>query len=114
MERRILIYAPTGRDAALVAQVLGRAGIDAHVCADAARLRTALQEGAGAVLTVHEALGSGGFAVLHATWRAAGLVRPADPDDDGVRRRARLEANVRERLGNVIMLERPVQHHRRC
>jgi signal transduction histidine kinase/ActR/RegA family two-component response regulator len=109
MEHRILIYAPTGRDAALVAQVLGRAGIDAHVCADAARLRTALQEGAGAVLTVHEALGSGGFAVLH-DYVAAQPAWSDLPILMMTAYRAELDwpAGVGDRLGNLIMLERPV------
>ena len=53
---RILILAPVGRDAALAAQILARAGLFAHACADVSELCQALAEGAGALLLTQEAL----------------------------------------------------------
>ena len=61
METRILIYAPTGQDGPLAAKVLALAQIASHVCATLADLAAQLELGAGAVLTVEEALGPGGF-----------------------------------------------------
>nr|WP_315253153.1 hypothetical protein [uncultured Duganella sp.] len=64
METRILIYAPTGQDGPLAAKVLAMAAIDSHVCVSLSALEQELERGAGAVLTVEEALAPGGFQLL--------------------------------------------------
>jgi two-component system, sensor histidine kinase len=55
-QERILILAPTGRDAFLVETVLNQGGIHSHSCADMAQLCCELSAGAGAVLLAEEAL----------------------------------------------------------
>ena len=64
MEKRVLIYAPTGQDATLAAKVLAMAAINSHVCRSLAELAAQLERGAGAVLTVEEALAPGGYKLL--------------------------------------------------
>jgi signal transduction histidine kinase len=54
--QRVLILAPTGRDATAIAEVLSRAGMQSLICADAAALTDALTDGAGAAMVAEEAL----------------------------------------------------------
>jgi signal transduction histidine kinase/CheY-like chemotaxis protein len=56
LEHRILILAPVGRDARLIAELLQRAGIAAFVCTRPADLVRELALGAAAVLLTEEAL----------------------------------------------------------
>jgi signal transduction histidine kinase/ActR/RegA family two-component response regulator len=56
LEHRILIHAPVGKDARLIAELFGRAGMDCHVCADLAALVEELERGAGALLVGDEAI----------------------------------------------------------
>ena len=53
---RILILAPSGRDARLAEQTLARSGLSRQVCADFDQLRREITSGAGAVLIAGEAL----------------------------------------------------------
>jgi PAS domain S-box-containing protein len=53
---RILILAPSGRDARLAEQALARSRISSKVCADLHQLRREINSGAGAVLIAAEAL----------------------------------------------------------
>jgi signal transduction histidine kinase/ActR/RegA family two-component response regulator len=55
-EERVLILAPTGRDASLACQVLGGAGIGCTACQDGAELESAIGVGAGTVILTEEAL----------------------------------------------------------
>ncbi|HEX7181246.1 MAG TPA: ATP-binding protein [Thermoanaerobaculia bacterium] len=55
-EERILILAPTGRDAVLACQVLSQAGLSSFACADEKALYDEVQAGAGAVILADEAL----------------------------------------------------------
>ena len=55
-EQRILVLAPTGRDATLACELLSGAGLAAVPCRDAAALCQQLEAGAGAVLLTEEAL----------------------------------------------------------
>lgn len=56
MEKRILIYAPTGSHAAQAAQLLQTAGIDSCACGDMTALLRELDAGAGAVAVAQDAL----------------------------------------------------------
>ena len=110
METRILIYAPTGQDAPLAAKVLAKAAIDSHVCRTLAELTTELQLGAGAVLTVEEALPPGGDKLLQdyvaqqPDWSDLPimLLTHRGADSPTVRKAV---AN----LGNLSLMERPVR-----
>ncbi len=56
---RILILAPSGRDARLAAQTLARSGLSGQVCTDLGQLHQEIAAGAGAVLIAGEALPRG-------------------------------------------------------
>ncbi len=112
LDHRVLIRAPTGRDATLAADVLVQAGIRAEICGDAGVLCTWLDAGAGAVLIAEEALDDTATRQLCAAlerqprWSDVPLVVLA--------RTGRRIANavgaldLIDRLGNVVLLERPV------
>jgi signal transduction histidine kinase/ActR/RegA family two-component response regulator len=110
METRILIYAPIGQDAPLAAKVLGVAAIDSHVCTTLSELETELERGAGAVLTVEEALASGGFQLLQGCvarqpdWSDLPIIllTHSGADSPAVRQAAAV-------LGNLSLIERPVR-----
>ena len=55
-ERRILILAPTGKDATLTQSILRRAGVDSMTCRSLEQLCDEIQEGVGAVLLAEEAV----------------------------------------------------------
>jgi PAS domain S-box-containing protein len=109
-QRRILILAPTNKDAALTSDVFAQAGIGTHVCATAADLVAELPRGAGAVLLAEEILDNVGIAHLVAAlhsqepWSDLPLLlltrHGADSD-------AALQALTA--LGNVTLLERPTR-----
>ena len=109
-ERRVLILAPTGKDAPLTRDILGRAGIDAHICSDIADLRTTMEAGAAAILLAEEALwGRGGEQIISAL-----ASQPAWSDLPVLvlaRHGADSPTIVRalELLGNVAILERPTR-----
>lgn len=110
METRILIYAPTGQDAPLAAKVLAMAAIDSHVCTTLPELAQQLEQGAGAVLTVEEALAPGGLQLLQAC-----VLRQPDWSDLPIILLTHNGADspvVRQAvagLGNLSLMERPVR-----
>jgi signal transduction histidine kinase/CheY-like chemotaxis protein len=55
-ESRVLLLAPTGRDALLASRVLSEAGIDACACANPEALQEGIRQGAGAVLVTEDGL----------------------------------------------------------
>jgi signal transduction histidine kinase/CheY-like chemotaxis protein len=110
METRILIYAPTGQDAPLAAKVLALAAIDSQVCATLAQLEEELERGAGAVLTVEEALAPGALQLLQTCverqpdWSDLPIILLThNGADSAVVRRAITG------LGNLSLMERPVR-----
>jgi len=109
LEDRVLIFAPTGRDAALTRDLLAGAGLAAAVCPDEGGFFTELQRGAGAAVVVDEALSP--LTVYHlldvlgsqGPWSDLPLIvfTRRDSTDDVL---ATLEP-----LGNSTLLERPVR-----
>jgi signal transduction histidine kinase len=111
-ERRVLVVAPTGRDARLICTLLQRTQVACETCTPEALLHE-LQRGAGAVVIAEESLTAQAVDDLALVLRdqpswsdlplvlltAAGRVTSAT-----VHRKA-----VREPLGNVLLLERPVR-----
>src|SRR5712692_6453900 len=67
---RILLLAPTGRDAKLMARILGEAGFATAICSDVPHLCAELQRGGGAAVAAEEALGRSGSAHLKAALAA--------------------------------------------
>jgi signal transduction histidine kinase/ActR/RegA family two-component response regulator len=110
MEQRILIYAPTGQDAPLAAKVLASAQIDSHVCLTLAELGEQLEQGAGAVLTVEEALARGGYKLLQnfvarqPDWSDLPIVLLTHRGADSPQVRQAVAG-----LGNLSLIERPVR-----
>jgi signal transduction histidine kinase/ActR/RegA family two-component response regulator len=110
MEKRILIYAPGGQNAALTEKVLAMAHISSFICRSVADLREQLQLGAGAVVTVEEALSASGFRVLsdhvqnQPNWSDLPILLLAQKGGDSLLVRRAVAS-----LGNLTLLERPVR-----
>ena len=109
-EVRILVLAPTGRDGELTTAILREGGFEAEPCPTPARFVEALRGGAAAAVIAEEALVAPEFAEVERLLRTQPLwsdlplvILSAAPSS-----RARLRLLV-ERLGNVTLLDRPVQ-----
>jgi signal transduction histidine kinase/ActR/RegA family two-component response regulator len=111
VERRVLIHAPRGRDAAVVQQVLQGIELVAVVCESAEAMLAALDEGAAAAILTEESL----LQVPEAPLRAWLMAQPSWSDfpfivlasrDAGGRSRQALA--LLQTLGNAFVLERPV------
>ncbi len=111
VDQRVLILAPRGRDAAVMAQVLATTSQPAHVCDSLDALVASLADGAGVALATEEALAGANHQPL-VQWIAS---QPAWSDFPIVvlatkqhgRRSAQALAMLRD-LGNVVILERPL------
>jgi len=109
MEKHVLIYAPVGRDAELAAGILASAGIACNTCSSVEDLIARIEEGAGAVLIVEEALAGtmqplAAYVDRQPTWSDLPILVLARPGAD-----APALAPALDRLGNVTLLERPVR-----
>ena len=111
MAERILILAPRGRDGRVIQDVMQRAGITCQVCDDLACLHACLQGNVGGALVTEEALSGPGVEPLLALcdaqppWSDIPFIVLATRQAG---RRSAIAAGVLERLGNVVLLERPV------
>jgi len=112
LEARVLVLAPTGRDAELIESVLGKAGFSSLNCADMASLCRELATGAAAALVAEEALRDS----ARERARLAGFLAAQPPWSDmpvlvlthtGADSPAALQAVAD--LGNVTLLERPLR-----
>lgn len=110
MENRVLIYAPSGQDAVLASKMLTLAGVDNLITPSAGELAEQLLRGVGAVLTVEEALSSGGlkaigeFVQSQPGWSDVPIVLLTNRGPDSLSVRQAIGV-----LGNVTLLERPVR-----
>lgn len=110
---RILVLAPTGRDAELMAKILGEAGFATATCSSVSHLCAELQRSAGAAVAAEEALGRSGSAHL----KAALAAQPSWSDLPltillGVHASPASSQGLLADLGqhgNVTLLERPVR-----
>lgn len=111
LEERILILAPHGRDAQVIAQTLTRERLNCQISADYPTLMHELACGAGAALITEEALTGADFTQLHRwveqqeSWSDFPFVILSARQYDQKRNPV---LNVLERLVNMILLERPV------
>ena len=109
-ERRILLCAPFGKDAQLACGVLEKAGLGCFVCKTIPELIEELQKGAGAILTVEEALPAHEAAPLsdylarQPTWSDLPILILTKPGGESP-----WIEGAYERLGNLTLLERPVR-----
>jgi signal transduction histidine kinase/CheY-like chemotaxis protein len=110
-EHRVLILAPRGRDAAVIEQLLAKSGTPTCICPDVEAWVGELRNGAAATIVTEEALAEADTAALDAwvdqqpPWSDFPFVMLATRQAG--RRPARAAAII-ERLGNVVLLERPI------
>jgi len=111
LERRLLILAPTGRDAPLARGVLAETGVRCVACTDLGQLMHELERGAGALLVAEEAIGGpselyalGERLARQATWSDLPILLLAHTGADSPLVRQAVRA-----MGNVTLLERPVR-----
>ena len=111
MERRVLIHAPRGRDAAVVQKLLHDIDLLSVVCTSADQMLAALDEGAAAAILTEESLVEVPEAPLRAwltaqpSWSDFPFIVLASRDVGG---RSRQALKMLQTLGNAVVLERPV------
>ena len=113
IEMRVLILAPVGRDAQLLAATLAGLNIDSDIAADGDLLLAKLREGAGGAIIAEEALKADQVKAL-AAWLTSQppwsdmpfivLTSSGRPTPQSERRAHELQT-----LGNVTLVERPVR-----
>jgi len=111
LERRVLVLAPTGRDASLTRELLAEHGIRTFTCSDLLQLVGEFAQGAGAILISEEALPHqeqlyflGDRLGRQPPWSDIPVLLLARTGADSQSVRQTLRA-----LGNVTLLERPVR-----
>ncbi len=113
LEMRVLVLAPIGRDAALLAGTLAALEIETAISGDAATLLRMLTEGAGSAIIVEEALTPdllpdlGAWVESQPAWSDTPfivLTSSGRPTDESHRRAQQLQP-----LGNFTLVERPVR-----
>ncbi len=110
LEQRVVIFAPVGKDARLIEQVLGQARLACHICLDLGGVVQELQQGAAALFVIEEAFNDEflreltGFLAVQPTWSDLPVLVLSKEglDSPGIQR-------IFERVGNVTLLERPVR-----
>jgi signal transduction histidine kinase/ActR/RegA family two-component response regulator len=112
LSERILILAPTGRDAELACAALRTAGLAAEICPAIEGLCTAVEHGVGAAMVTEEALDAAGMRCLRETLER----QPAWSDLPLMifTSKPSVELTVRsfEQLGaraNITLIERPIR-----
>lgn len=108
----LLILAPTGRDGAGAAALLGRQEIGCRVCPDLDALCAAIGEDTGAVLVADEALAQVDLSTMALRLAAqppwSDLPFVVLTQGGAAARRTLVELRLPEALGNVVFLERPL------
>jgi signal transduction histidine kinase len=112
-EMRVLVLAPKGRDASLLAETLRKSGASVQICTDTEMLLQMLEEGAAAALMTDEVLSStavarlGEWLVKQPPWSDMPFIVLTSSGVADAPRAAR--AHQLRALGNVTILERPVR-----
>ncbi len=110
---RILILAPRGKDARLLSSLLDRASLTNQVTTSVQELVDAIQHGAGVALIAEEALTSNSISQLaevlrhQPRWSDFPLIVLTVSGE--VTGRSQKRRAMREPLGNVLLLERPLR-----
>ena len=108
-EQRILLLAPTGKDARLTKSFLVEAGLVCTVCSNISAMCIELEAGAGSLVVTEEALTGAGMRQLQAalahqlTWSDMPIVVLTSGSGNST-----VSAYALEHLGNVMLLDRPV------
>ena len=110
-ESRVIVMAPRGRDAAVIEQVLARSGTSTTTADDPLVLLEALRVAAGAAIVTEEAISDETFGALfdwldrQPPWSDFPLIVLVTKR---IGNRPESAAARVERLGNVVLLERPI------
>jgi len=110
---RVLILAPIGRDGPATAELLKRSDVASHVCADIEGLMAELPRGAAALFVAEEALSRGDLTPLTSwvtfqpPWSDLPVIVLTSRRQD--RAVTTWRSDIVFNLGNVTLLERPVQ-----
>lgn len=110
LELRLLVCAPYGKDAVLACRALEQAGLHCHVCKTLTELVEELHRGAGAVLTVEEALPRAAAGPLikylstQPTWSDIPILVMTKPGGESP-----WTFDAYEWLENLTLLERPLR-----
>jgi signal transduction histidine kinase len=111
IETRVLVFAPTGRDAELTCAFLNGAKMQAEKCRDMAEVVLKTEEGCGAILLAEETLGATSVQILsdllmqQPSWSEIPIciIAVGGPGNRDTSRRLTVFGNT----GNVTVLERP-------
>ena len=112
LDRRILVFAPVGKDAPLTLDVLQRADLNGSVCETAHNLCVEFQRGAAVIMLTEEALEDPGIGELmeclrtQAAWSDIPVLLFADAERSEIYLRT---LRLLEGLRNVVLLERPIR-----
>lgn len=109
MERRVIIHAPLGKDAALIEAMLQQQAIDTRTCESLDELLLEIERGVAAIVLTEEALAAGGrelatYIACQPTWSDLPVLMLTHRGADSPVVSAALRT-----LGNVTLLERPVR-----
>lgn len=110
LEQRIVVFAPVGKDARLIRQVLEGARLDCQVCPELGDVVAELAKGAAALFVIEEAFGAEFLRELTAYLAAQPawsdlpvlVLSKEGLDSPGIQK-------IFEKVGNVTLLERPVR-----
>ena len=111
-DKRILVFAPIGKDASLTLDVLRRTDLEGSVCETAHSLCTEFQRGAAVIMMTEEALEDPGIGELmeclrsQPKWSDIPVLLFADAERSEIYLRT---LRLLEGLRNVILLERPIR-----
>ena len=112
LDKRILIFAPVGKDAPLTLDVLRRTDLKGCVCTTAHGLCVELQRGAAVIMLTEEALEDNGIGELmdclrsQPAWSDVPVLLFADAERSEIYLRT---LRLLEGLRNVVLLERPIR-----
>lgn len=110
MKKRILIYAPMGKNADIAARVMDASDIENQACRTIDELMFELGRGAGAIVTVEEALSKAvltplqQYVAAQPTWSDIPILLLTKRGADSMS-----VQDAVNRLGNVTLLERPIR-----
>jgi PAS domain S-box-containing protein len=110
LEHRVLVLAPTGKDAAITQSILSHAKVACVICMDMEQMCEHLRAGAAAVLLVEEAIAADSsnrlieFVARQPPWSDLPVLVLTRPGADSA-----AVAQAMDLLGNVTVLERPTR-----
>jgi len=110
LEQRIVVFAPVGKDARLITQVLGRAHLACYICSLQEEIVPEIERGAAALFVIEEAFNAAflhqltAFLAAQPAWSDLPVLVLSKEglDSPGIRK-------IFEQVGNVTLLERPVR-----